>query len=257
MKSVVLFTVVLAVLALTACSAYMNPVALKLKNQQTLKVIALPQLNMKKRIEIRQENPAVAALIGVSAMALQQLAMEYKRFKYEGANPQLLDNSMLQIRQGIKQQLIKQGYVVKDLDMTYWQAQMAYRNKKAALKDVDALLNLEVIRFGYFTGSPYKPYRPGILIAADLVSTESRQKLSSNVYNVGFDPEDLSLFALKLNYVTTIDISDKKYFYRNFNALMDDAKQSAAGLESVISAATESVADDLKQGQADINLAAQ
>lgn len=244
----------MAVVGLSACSAHMNPVALNLKNLETLKVIGLPQLNMKKRIDIRQENPAVA-ILGLSAMALQQVIGEYKSTQYQDANPELLDKSMEQMRSGIKQQLRKQGYIVKDLPMTYWQAQMAYRKKDARLKDVDALLNLQIKRFGYFTGSPFKPYRPGVILMADLISTQSRKQLSSNVYNVGFDRDDLSLFLLQLNYITDIYAADRKYFYRSFDALMSQAKQSAAGLESVIKAAVACVTDDLQKRSTQIDLA--
>ena len=237
--------VCMILLGLSACT-HMNPVALNMKSQISLKVIGLPQVDMKKRIDIRQENP-LAAFIGVTALLLEQVTYEFKRVEYQDANPGLLNRSQELIRSGIKEQLSKQGYIVKDLPMTYWQAQMAYRKKDIRLKDVDALLHVQVKRFGYFTGSPFKPYRPGVIMAADLISTESRKKLSSNVYNVGFNAEDLSLFILKVNYVTTIPAATRKYFYRNFDILMSHAKQSAAGLLSVMKLAAQSVADDLKK----------
>jgi hypothetical protein len=244
----------LAVLVLSACSAHMNPVELDLRNQESLKTIGLLQFNMKKYIEIRQENPAVA-LIGVSALILHQLTWEYKRRVYQDANPELLDKALKQLRYDIKRQLRKQGYVVKDLPMNFWQAQAAYRKKDARLKDINALLDLQIKRFGYFTGSPFKPYRPGVVLVADLVSTKSRKQLSSHVYNVGFDADDLSLFILQLNYATNIPVTNRKYFYRNFNALMSDAKQSAVGLESVMRAAAETVTGDLKKRAVLTNLA--
>jgi hypothetical protein len=224
----------------------MNPVVLNLKNHNSLKVIGLPQFNKKTRIEIRQENSAIA-LIGASALLLQQITWEYKRQQYLDANPKLLDKTLKQLRDGIQQQLKKQGYVVKNLPMDYWQAQAAYRKKDVRLRDVDALLNLQIKRFGYYTGSPFKPYQPGVILVADLVSTKGRKQLSSHVYNIGFDAEDLSLFMLQLNYVTSIPVADRKYSYRNFNVLMSNATQSAAGLESVVSVAAKSVTDDLKK----------
>jgi hypothetical protein len=224
----------------------MNPVVLNLKNQESLKVIGLLQFNKKTRLEIRQENSAIA-LIGVSALLLHQITWEYKRQQYLDANPELLNKSLEQMRSGIKEQLSKQGYIVKDLPMNYWQAQAAYRKKDVRLRDVDALLNLQIKRIGYYTGSPFKPYRPGVILMADLVSTKGRKQLSSHVYNIGFDADDLSLFMLQLNYVTSIPVADRKYSYRNFNALMSDAKQSAVGLESVVRVAAKSVSDDLKK----------
>lgn len=220
--------------------------ALDLKNQKSLKVIGLPQVDMKRRIDIRQDNPLVA-FIGMSALFLEQVTHEFKRIEYQDANPELLNRCLELIRSGIKEQLSKQGYIVKDLPMTYWQAQMAYRKKDIRLKDVDALLNVQVKRFGYFTGSPFKPYRPGVVLAADLISTKGREQLSSHVYNVGFNADDLSLFVMDLNYVTTIPIANQKYSYRNFNILMSHAKQSAAGLVSVMRVAAKSVTDDLKK----------
>jgi len=231
---------------LSACSNHMNPVVLNLKNQESLKVIGLLQFNKKTRLEVRQENTAIG-IIGASALLLHQMTWEYKRQKYLDANPELLDKTLKQLRYGIQQQLKEQGYIVKNLPMDYWQAQAAYRKKDDRLNDVDALLNLQIKRIGYYTGSPFKPYRPGIILVADLVSTKGRKQLSSHVYNIGFDAEDLSLFMLQLNYITTIPVANQKYSYRNFNALMSDAKQSAAGLESLVNTAVRSVTDDLKQ----------
>lgn len=233
-------------LALTACTNHMNPVVLNLKNMESLNVIGLLQFSKKPRLEIRQENAAVG-IIGASALLLHQMTWEYKRQQYLDANPKLLDKTLKQLKHGIQRQLKKQGYVVKNLAMDYWQAQTAYRKKDARLTDVDALLNLQIKRIGYYTGSPFKPYRPGVILVADLVSTKGRKLLSSQVYNIGFDAEDLSLFMLQLNYITTIPVANRKYSYRNFDALMSNATQSAAGLESVVSAAAKSVSEDLKK----------
>ncbi len=79
------------------------------------------------------------------------------------------------------------------------------------MKNVDALLNVQIKHFGYFSGLPFKPYRPGMMLAADFVSTQGRKTLSSNVYNVGFDPEDLSLLALQVRYITNIHVADTQY----------------------------------------------
>ena len=238
--------VCMVALGLSACSNHMNPVVLNLKNQESLKVIGLPQFNKKTRLEIRQENAAIG-LIGASAILLQQMTWEYKRQQYLNANPKLLDKTLKQLRHGIQQQLKKQGYIVKKLPLNYWQAQAAHRKKDIRLRDVDALLHLQIKRIGYYTGSPFKPYRPGVILVADLVSTKGRKQLSSHVYNIGFDAEDLSLFMLQLNYITTIPAADRKYSYRNFNALISNAKQSVGGLESVVSIAVKSVTDDLKK----------
>jgi len=207
-------------------------------------VIGLPQFDDSKRIDIRRENP-IYAIIGITAKAFQQVAREYKRLKYQDANPSLHRYCVNSMRHTIKQRLRKLGYQVKDLDMTYWQAQSAYRNKKALLKGVDALLKVDIKRFGYFSASPFKPYRPGMVVAADLISTKERNTLSSNVYNVGYDQDDISKFDLQISYMTNIHVADKRYFYRNFKTLMTHAKASSSALKFVAGVAAESVAGDL------------
>jgi hypothetical protein len=244
----------LVFVSLSACATHTNHLVLGQHDQKALQVIGLPQISVAKKVDIRQENPLVA-IIGLTAKAMQLALRQYKRVKYQDANPELLNQSMQQIRHRIKLRLKKQGYIVKDLPMTYWQAQASYRKQKPQLKDVDALLNIEIKRFGYFSGSPFKPYRPGAILAADLISTQERKTLSSNVYNVGFDPEDLSLLALQVRYITNIHVADKQYFYRNFDALLANAKQSSRGLIFVAKVAAESVAGDLKKNAKQLTLA--
>lgn len=247
--------VLLAALGMSACAAtHTNHVSLDKHPDRQLRVIGLPQFTAAKKIDIRRENP-LFAVIGLSAKAVQQLMREYKRNQYQNANPELLKKSLVGIRKGIKLRLQKQGYIVRDLPMDYWQAQAAYRKKSPGFEDLDALLDVQVKRFGYFSGSPFKPYRPGIILASDLIATKDRKKLSSNVYNIGFDPEDLSKFDLRVDYFTTIHVADPLYFYRNFDSLMANARQSKQGLEFVARVAAESIAGDLNRQVQYMNLA--
>lgn len=239
------FLILVAALAMSACASHQDRVLLDQQKQRHLRVIGLPQFEAAaNKVDVRQDNP-LFAIIGMSAKAVQQLLLEYKRTQYENANPDLLENSMASMRRGIKARLERQGYVVRDLQMGYWEAQKAYRKRKPALEDVDALLNIEIKRFGYFSGSPLKPYRPGTVLVADLIATKDRKKLSSNVYNIGYDPDDLWRVEFQVNYFTTIPVNNGKYFYRNFDALMANAKQSKHGLEIVAEAAAENIAADL------------
>lgn len=247
--------VLLAALATSACAAtHASHVSLDREQYRSLRVIGLPQFNAAKKIDIRQENP-LFAIIGLSAKAVQQVMREYKRIRYQNANPELLQKSLAGIRQGIILRLRKKGYIVRDLPMDYWQAQSAYRRRTPGYEDIDALLNVEIKRFGYFSGSPFKPYRPGVILTSDLIATHDRKPLSSNVYNIGFDPEDLSKFELQVGYFTTIRVADRQYFYRNFDMLMANARHSKAGLEFVARVATESIAGDLNRQVQHINLA--
>jgi len=233
-------------LGLNACAGiHSKPVSIN-ETEQQLRVIGLPQFTVSKKIDIRRENP-VYAIIGVSAKVLQQLVREHKRFKYQDANPKLLNYSMLKMRQGIKHRLRKLGYRVVELDMTYWEAQKAYRKKDPRAKHVDALLRVEIKRFGYASASPYKPYRPGMVVTADLYATNDRKLLSSKVYNVGYDREELSQYVLQVGYISHIQVADKRYFYKNFDCLMAHAAQSSKGLKFVARVAAESVAGDLKR----------
>jgi len=233
-------------LALSACAGLDHSIVLDQSKQKTLRVIGLPQFADQKRIDIRRENP-VYAIIGLSAKAIQQIARETHRIKYQDANPALHKYCVTHMRRNIKLRLRKLGYQVRDLDMTYWQAQTAYRKKDARLKGVNALLRVKIKRFGYFSASPYKPYRPGMVVTADLISTPARKLMSSNVYNVGYDPKDISRFDFQVNYMTHIHVADKRYFYRDFKTLMSHAKASSKGLKFVANVAAESVAGDLRK----------
>jgi len=254
MRSVRIVLMGLVFVSLSACATHTDHMALNQQNQPRLRVIGLPQMSVARKVDIRQDNPLIA-VIGLTAKAIQLAVREYKRIQYQDANPELLNQSMEQIRHRIKLRLRKQGYIVKDIPMTYWQAQAAFRKQKPQLKDVDALLNVQIKRFGYFSGSPFKPYRPGAILTADLVATQDRQTLSSNVYNIGFDSDDLSLFALQVRYITNIHVADKQYFYRDFDALLANAKQSSEGLLFVAKVAAESVAGDLKKNDQSLILA--
>ncbi len=236
----------LALLALSACATHSQPVTLEQSQLPHLRVIGLPQFADNQRIDVRRENP-VYGIIGISAKALQQAVREYHRIQYQHANPALHQYCVNSMRQRVKQRLIQLGYRVRDLDMTYWKAQSAYRKKDVRLTGVDALLRVRIKRFGYFSASPYKPYRPGMVVTADLISTQERKLLSSNVYNVGYDKEDVSNFSFQVSYMTHIHVADKRYFYRNFKALMSHAKASARGLKFVAGVAGESVAGDLRK----------
>jgi len=236
----------LALLGLSACATHGQPVSLEQSKPQSLRVIGLPQFADNKRIDVRRENP-IYAIIGISAKALQQVVRENHRIQYQDANPALHQYCVQSMRQRIKQRLHKLGYIVRDLDMTYWKAQSAYRKKDARLTGVDALLRVHIKRFGYFSASPYKPYRPGMVVTADLISTQERKLLSSNVYNVGYDKEDVSNFDFQVSYMTHIHVADKRYFYRNFKTLMSHAKASSKGLKFVVGVAAESVAGDLRK----------
>ena len=243
-----------AALAMSACAGHQDRVLLDQQKQRQLRVIGLPQFEAAaNKVDVRQDNP-LFAIIGLSAKAVQQLLLEYKRSQYENANPDLLKNSLASMRSGIKARLEQQGYVVRDLDMDYWQAQKAYRKRQPVMEDVDALLNIEIKRFGYFSASPLKPYRPGTVLVADLIATKDRKKLASNVYNIGYDPEDLWRVEFQVNYFTTIPVNNGKYFYRNFNALMANAKQSKHGLEIVAKAAAENIAADLRRTPKQVHL---
>ncbi|MBL4780588.1 hypothetical protein [Ralstonia sp.] len=234
----------IALLALTACAGiHSNPLSL---NQQQLQVIGLPQFVVSKRIDIRRDNP-IYAVIGLSAKVVQQVVRESKRIKYQDANPELLQYALTKMRKGIKHRLRKLGYRVVDLDMTYWQAQKSYRKKDSRTKHIDALFNVQIKRFGYASATPYKPYRPGMVLTADLYATHDRKLLSSHVYNVGYDREYLSHYLLQVGYISHIHVEDRRYFYKNFDDLMDHAKDSSQGLKFIVGVAAESVAGDLKK----------
>jgi len=231
---------------LAACAGHSHPVVLSQDSQSALRVIGLPQFADQKRIDVRRENP-VYAIIGLSAKALQQVVREHHRIKYQDANPTLHRYCVTHMRRNIKRRLQKLGYRVRDLDMTYWQAQAAYRKNNPRLSGVDALLRVKIKRFGYFSASPYKPYRPGMVVTADLISTRARKVISSNVYNVGYNPEDISHYEFQVNYMTNIHVADKRFFYRDFKTLMSHAKASSRGLKFVVNVAAESVAGDLRK----------
>jgi len=237
---------ILLLLALSACATHSEPVTLDRSHAQHLRVIGLPQFEDNKRLDVRRENP-LYSIIGMSAKAVQQVAREIHRIQYQDANPALHQYCVETMRNGIKRRLNKLGYRVKMLDMTYWQAQSAFRKKDARLKGVDALLKVRIKRFGYFSASPYKPYRPGMIVTADLISTATRSVLSSNVYNIGYDRDDISKFAFQVRYMSHINVEDKRYFYHNFKKLMAHARDSAEGLKFVVSVAAESVAGDLRK----------
>jgi len=239
--------ILLAALSFSACVAHKDRVLLKENNNRPLQVIGIPQFKVPaNKVDVRQDNP-IFAVIGLSAKAVQQLFLEYKRSQYENANPEMLEKSLASMRLGIKSRLQQQGYIVRDLPMNYWQAQRAFRKRDASMEDVDALLNIEIKRFGYFSASPFKPYRPGAVLTADLIATKDRKRLASNVYNIGYDPSDLWKLEFQVNYFTTVPIANRKYFYRNFEALMDHAKQSRHGLEIVAETAADQVANDLEK----------
>jgi len=231
-----------------ACATHTSHLSMDKQAQKSVRVIGLPQIKVSQLIDIRQENP-VYAIIGISAKMVQQIARQAKRVQYQDENPELLQECLDQLRSGMKQRLRKQGYIVKDLDMTYWQALSGYRKHDKRVEGVDALLNVEIKQFGYFSGSPYKPYRPGMVMVADLVSTDERKTLSSNVYNVGFDRDDISLLSFRASYATSVYVADKRYFYKNFDTLLSKARQSAGGLRFIARVAAESVAGDLKKRQ--------
>jgi len=245
-KTILRLTTVLALLGLTACAGiHSEPVALGQHQSQQIRVIGLPQFVVSKRIDIRRDNP-IYAVIGMSAKVVQQLVRESKRIKYQDANPELLQYALSKMRKGIKHRLRRLGYRVVDLDMTYWQAEKAYRKDDPRTKHVDALFKVQIKRFGYASGSPYKPYRPGMVLVADLYATGDRKLLSSNVYNIGYDRDDLSHYLLQVGYISHIHVADRRYFYKNFDALMDHAKDSSQGLKFIAGVAAESVAGDLK-----------
>lgn len=234
-------------MTLTACAGtHSKPIALDHKQQKQLRVVGLPQFDVSKRIDIRRDNP-IYAVIGMTAKLVQQAVRETKRVKYQDANPELLQLSIAKMRKGIKFRLRRLGYRVVDLDMTYWEAQKAYRKKDPRAKGIDALFRVDIKRFGYASGSPFKPYRPGMILAADLYSTHDRELLSSNIYNVGYDRDDLSHYNLEVGYISHIHVEDKRYLYKNFDHLMEHAKDSSKGLKFVASVAAESVAGDLKK----------
>ncbi|PIP03013.1 MAG: hypothetical protein COW18_08630 [Zetaproteobacteria bacterium CG12_big_fil_rev_8_21_14_0_65_54_13] len=233
---------------LGACATHTSHVSMDRDTQKTVQVIGLPQFSVSQQIDIRQENP-VYAIIGISAKMVQQVARQAKRIQYRDENPELLQECLTQMREGMKQRLRKQGYIVKDLDMTYWQALSGHRKQDPRVEGVDALLKLDIKQFGYFSGSPFKPYRPGMVMVADLVSMGDRKTLASNVYNVGFDREDISLLSFRASYATSVYVADERYFYKNFDTLLSKAKQSAGGLEFIARVAAESVAGDLKRRQ--------
>lgn len=237
---------VCGLLSLVACSTHTAHVSLDHGDHADIKVIGLPQFKTQKRIDIRQENP-VFAVIGLSAKAVQQVLREAKRMQYEDENPRLMTQSMVQMRGVMKKRLKKLGYRVKDLNMTYWQAQAAFRKGDPRVKEIDALLDVQLKQFGYYSSSPFKPYRPGMVLVADLTTTSDRKKISSNVYNVGFDKEDISLLSFRVSYSTNVYVADEKYFYKNFKTLMSDAKASSKGLKFISRVAAESVAGDLKK----------
>jgi len=237
----------LILMTLTACvGTHSKPLPLDQSEQKKLRVIGLPQFTVSQRIDIRRDNP-IYAIIGVSAKVVQQVIRESKRIKYQDANPALLQLSISKMRQGIKYRLRRLGYRVVDLDMSYWEAQKAYRKKDPRAKDIDALIRVDIKRFGYASGSPFKPYRPGMVLAADLYATQDRKLLSSNIYNVGYDREDLSLYLLEVGYISHIHVEDKRYLYKNFESLMEHARDSSKGLKFVAGVAAESVAGDLKK----------
>lgn len=239
-------TCIALLLALSACAGHSHPIVLDQSSQPALRVIGLPQFDDQKRIDVRRENP-VYAIIGLSAKALQQVVREHHRIKYQDANPSLHRYCVTRMRRNIKRRLQKLGYRVRDLDMTYWQAQTAYRKKDPRLAGVNALLRVKIKRFGYFSASPYKPYRPGMVVTADLISTSARKVISSNVYNVGYDPKDISRYEFQVNYMTNIHVADKRYFYRDFKTLMAHARASSRGLKFIVNVAAESVAGDLRK----------
>ncbi|WP_238701699.1 hypothetical protein [Mariprofundus erugo] len=240
--------IVMALLLLIqgACATHTSHLTMDKSTQKSVRVIGIPQITVSNKIDIRQENP-VYAVIGISAKVVQQLAREAKRIQYGEANPNLLQQCVDQMREGMKARLRKQGYIVKDLDMTYWQALAGYRKQNKAVAGIDALLRIEIKQFGYFSGSPYKPYRPGMVMVSDLVSMDERKPLASNVYNIGFDREDISLFSFRVNYATSVYVADPKYFYKNFDTLLAHAEQSSGGLKYVARVAAETVAGDLKK----------
>jgi len=246
-------TAMALLLWLSACT-HSQHVALDATSAHQVKVIGIPQFETQPRIDIRQEN-IVYAVIGVSAKVVQQVVREAKRIKYENRNPDLQQQCMDQMRNGIKHRLGKLGYKVVDLEMSYWQALSGYRKKNSKLKNIDAVLHIQTKQFGYYSASPLKPYRPGMVLAADLVTMEDRNTISSNVYNIGFGKDDVSLISYQVAYATNVYVADERYFYRNFKTLLKHAKQSSGGLKYVSRVAAESIAGDLGKHRTNRKLA--
>ncbi len=103
-------------------------------------------------------------------------------------------------------------------------------------------------RFKYRDANPkllntsMQKMRQGMILAANLYATQDRKLLSSKVYNVGYDREDISQLELQVGYISHIQVADQRYFYKDFDALMTHATQSSKGLRFVAT-----VAGDLKR----------
>ncbi|RMH62507.1 MAG: hypothetical protein D6678_00875 [Zetaproteobacteria bacterium] len=231
--------------SLSACATHKAPVPLHQAQGKTPKVIGLPTFDVSRKLDVRRENP-MYAIIGLSARLVQQMVQEYHRVEYARANPKLHRECLARLRNRIKRRLRHLGYRVRDLKMNYWQAQAAYRKGAPELRGVDALLHVQIKRFGYYSASPFKPYRPGMIVAADLVSTKSRRTIASNVYNVGYDPEDVPKLELGIDYMTTIHVAERRFFYRNYDELIAHARASAKALRFIASVAAESIAGDMR-----------
>jgi len=257
MSSLALVSAVsMMIMALTGCATHKQPLALHQDRGGALKVIGLPRFDVSSKLDVRRENP-MYAMIGLSARLVQQLVQEYHRVEYARANPTLHRECMQRLRRGIKRRLRRLGYRVRDLDMNYWQAQAAYRKGAPALRGVDALLHVQIKRFGYYSSSPFKPYRPGMVVAADLVSTKTRSVLASNVYNVGYDPKDVPKLELGIDYMTTIHVAERRFFYHDYDALLAHARNSARALRFIASVAAESIAGDMERHASSMMLAHQ
>jgi len=198
--------------------------------------IVISDIEYNGKITLRRNNP-VYAIIGMSGMMMQQMAMEVKSARYTALTGDVASSCETFILKQLESNLTAQGYHVKTVTSGFWQTMKLTRTP--ALADTDAIMRVTIKRLGFRAESVAAPNQPSIMLSVTLIKPKSREVLYKKDFGIGYKASGYHL--------TRIDYDRSRYSYPSLSSLMQHALQSKQGLMIALSQTAGHISSDLKK----------
>jgi len=225
----------LASLCLQGCAS-LSKQAFDSKHHPDIHNIVISKIEFEQKITLRRYNP-IYAIIGVSGLITEQLAMEQKSARYKARVGDVVPECKAFILQQIVSGLQAQGYHVETVKTGYWQT--LKRLHTAQLADADAIMRVRIKRLGFRAESINAAYQPSIMLSVELIETGSRKVLYKKDLGIGYKPSGYRL--------TSIEYDRSQYTYPSLINLLQHAKESKQGIFIALSHTAEQITHDLRK----------
>ena len=230
----------LALLTLCSCGVVKKPLQPVLEKR--IENIEIAKVETGKVLMIQQVNPVILAM-GSSGLLLDTAIVAQRAHEYRQSAGPVNQMCTEVFEKSLVRALAQKRIKAKASGKRYWDY---FKGKqKERNSSIGGILKVELKNVGFWSKSPLDPYRPSILVMAQLIEPSSREILYSDTFTLGIDITSIQVMKFLYGEINMVPVPRRTKSFDSFALLVKKHRESRNELLKTVATAARHVAKGL------------